>query len=283
LGVSLNAINYYLNNDETHRNLFVAIPGQDCPVTVTLHGKPFQGEVSLEGLPANWTSSPAKRRVAIGDSTHPKTAEFILHPEQVHSGEVYGFHIAVKEAKGKRLIPAQLLVAKAPLVTEAEDAETVDGRLAIKELPEASGGKIVSFTGEGHLKFDLRSHPKNGTHALWVRARWEPETSTHMTLTLDDAATRQLRAKAMIGFSDWMDARYAHTKMFAHFGEQYAHWSWYRIPDLELTGGDRQLTLGARAGAQFDVLVLLPQNPVMDRAAMNLFQNWNYAPWDNPM
>jgi hypothetical protein len=40
--------------------------------------------------------------------------------------------------------------------------------------------------------------------------------------------------------------------------------------------------LAAATGAQFDALVVLPQNPVIDRAAMNLFQNWNYAPWQNP-
>jgi hypothetical protein len=71
--------------------------------------------------------------------------------------------------------------------------------------------------------------------------------------------------------------------MFAFFGEQFAHWSWYRIPDLELGQGTHRLTLSAEAGAQFDVLVLLPQNPTMDRAAMNLFQNWNFAPWQNPL
>ena len=86
----------------------------------------------------------------------------------------------------------------------------------------------------------------------------------------------------MIGFTDWTDPGAAHTKMFAHFGEQYGHWSWYRIPDVQLTKGKHRLTLEAEAGAQFDALLLLPQDPAMDRAAMNLFQNWNYAPWDNP-
>jgi hypothetical protein len=28
--------------------------------------------------------------------------------------------------------------------------------------------------------------------------------------------------------------------------------------------------------------VLLPQDPATDRVAMNLFQNWNFAPWQNP-
>jgi len=29
-------------------------------------------------------------------------------------------------------------------------------------------------------------------------------------------------------------------------------------------------------------MLLLSQDPATDRAAMNLFQNWNYAPWQNP-
>jgi hypothetical protein len=104
-----------------------------------------------------------------------------------------------------------------------------------------------------------------------------------MDLAIDDEEGRKIRAYGMIGFTDWTNPRYAHTKMFAHFGEQYGHWSWYRIPDIELQAGEHRLTLGAKAGAQFDALILLPQNPEMDRAAMNLFQNWNYAPWDNPI
>ena len=87
----------------------------------------------------------------------------------------------------------------------------------------------------------------------------------------------------MIGFTDWTNPRYAHTKMFAHFGEQYGHWAWYRIPDVTLEASTHRLTLGASAGACFDAVLLLPQNPVVDRAAMNLLQNWNYSPWHNPL
>jgi len=104
-----------------------------------------------------------------------------------------------------------------------------------------------------------------------------------MRLTLDKGKPRDLRAMAMIGFTDWTDPRRAHTKMFAHYGEQYAHWAWYRIPDVQLAKGSHRLTLAAGAGASFDALLLLPQTPTMDRAAMNLFLNWNYAPWQNPL
>ena len=132
------------------------------------------------------------------------------------------------------------------------------------------------------MVFDLDAN-KDGNYALWLRARWETGSSTSMSLQIDEMKARTLRAQAMIGFTDWTDPRRANTKMFAHFGEQYAHWSWYRVPDIALKAGKHRLTLGAKAGARFDALLILPQNPVMDRAAMNLFQNWNYAPWDNPM
>jgi hypothetical protein len=54
-------------------------------------------------------------------------------------------------------------------------------------------------------------------------------------------------------------------------------------PVLErAAAGGHVLSLGAGTGAQFDALLVLPQTDVMDRAAMNLFQNWNFAPWENP-
>ena len=71
--------------------------------------------------------------------------------------------------------------------------------------------------------------------------------------------------------------------MFAHYGEQFAHGSWYRVPDVKLTKGKHRLTLAAGKGATFDALLLLPQTPAVDRAAMNLFLNWNFAPWHNPL
>ena len=146
------------------------------------------------------------------------------------------------------------------------------------DQPEASGARVMTFSGPGKLGFDLRAR-KSGTYALWLRARWEPPSSTHMALKLDEGQSRDLRAAAMIGFTDWIDPKRAHTKMFAHYGEQYSHWSWYRIPDIHLTNGKHHLLLSAEAGACFDALVLLPQAPAIDRAAMNLFQNWIYAPW----
>ena len=249
---------------------------------MTLQGKPFQGEVSLEGLPDGWASNPSKQAVELADSEHVETVKFILRPEHATPGEIHGFHVVVREEQRERRIPAQVLVAETPLISEAEYADEVIGDVAAIEFPKASGGKVMALTGDGKLMFNLAAQ-QDGNYALWLRACWEPGSSTNMTLQLDEAEVRELRAQAMIGFTDWTDPRSAHTKMFAHFGEQYGHWAWYRIPDVAITAGKHRLTLGARTGAHFDALVLLPQNPVMDRAAMNLFQNWNYAPWDNPL
>ncbi len=274
LGVSLNSISYYMDGDQAHRNVFVASPDGECSVSVALQGEPFRGEISLEGLPDGWASVPGKQSA--------ETAEFALKPENAVQGEIRGFRIVMQEDEHERRIPAQVLVAESPLVSEAENADEVMGGAMAAILPEASGGKIMSFDGDGNLQFNL-ANQRDGKYALWLRARWEPGSSTNMTLQIDESEVRKLHAQAMIGFTDWTDPRSANTKMFAHFGEQYGHWSWYRIPDVALEAGSNRLTLGARNGARFDALVLLPQNPVMDRAAMNLFQNWNYAPWDNPL
>ena len=103
-----------------------------------------------------------------------------------------------------------------------------------------------------------------------------------MEMQVDGGPPRQLRANAMIGLSDWTGPDRAQTKVYAYYGERYTHWAWYRIPELALSRGARALTLAAGKGTEFDALVVLPQTPVMDRAAVNLFQNWNYAPWQNP-
>lgn len=274
IGVSLNAISYYMNGDEAHRNLFVAKPGSELPVSVTLLGQEFEGDISVEGLPDGWTANSVKKT--------DKTSDFVLIPEGAESAEIQSFRIALKDDQHDRYVPAQILVAEAPMASEAENADEIAGDATKTDLSEASGGKVVSFTGDGKLGFDL-TNDQDGKYALWLRARWNPGSSTSMNLEIDDEEGRKIRASAMIGFTDWTNPRQAHTKMFAHFGEQYSHWSWYRIPDIELQAGEHRLTLGGKAGAQFDALILLPQNPEMDRAAMNLFQNWNYAPWDNPI
>ena len=258
------------------------MPDGKCPVSVRLYGKQFRGDVLLDGLPDGWLATPGNQPVGLSDPAHYESLEFALKPERVAPGEIHGFDIVVSGEQHERRIPAQVLVAESPLTSEAENADEVTGDVTTINLPEASGGKVLAFAGEGKLRFDLANR-QEGIYALWLRARWEPGSSTYMTLELDESKARRIRAQGMIGFTDWTDPRYAHTKMYAHFGEQYGHWSWYRIPDVELAAGKHGLSLSARAGTQFDALLLLPQNPVMDRAAMNLFQNWNYAPWDNPL
>jgi hypothetical protein len=51
---------------------------------------------------------------------------------------------------------------------------------------------------------------------------------------------------------------------------------------MHLTARRQTLMLEAKAGAHFDTLMLLPQTNEMDRAAMNLLQNWDFATWLNP-
>ena len=181
-----------------------------------------------------------------------------------------------------RRAKAQILIARSALVSEAEYADESGGDVAPTDIAELSGARGMLFRGDGRLVFHLGT-PSEGKYALWLRARWEPESSTAMTLVLNDGEVRYLRATAMIGFTDWTNPSRAHTKMFAHFGEQYGHWAWYRIPDVTLTASTHRLTIGAGAGACFDAVLLLPQNPAVDRAAMNLMQNWNYRPWNNPL
>jgi hypothetical protein len=281
LCVSLNSTSYYMNGDAAHRNLFVVPPRGQVPIKVTLQGRPLHGRVALEGLPEGWAPKPETQPVELAGRDPSARAEFLLQPMSASEGEIRGFEILVHEQDRLRRVPAQVLVADAPLVREAEKADTAAGSVQPVDLGELSGAGGMRFGGEGRLGFDFTA-PGEGKYALWLRARWEPESSTGMRLALDGGRPRSLRATAMIGFTDWTNPGAAHTKMFAHFGEQYGHWSWYRIPDVQLTEGKHRLTLEAEAGAQFDALLLLPQNPAMDRAAMNLFQNWNYAPWDNP-
>ncbi len=282
LGVSLNALSYYHTDGENHRNLFIVAPGTQLPVRVTLEGRRLRGQVSLERLPRGWTSEPEKNPVVLANPAGRTSVEFVVRRPEASEGQMRAFDVVVRDANGERRVPAQVLVAAAALVREAELADEATGDVAPVSLAELSGARGMAFSGSGRLAFDFTA-PREAKHALWLRARWEPGSSTRLTLELDGSRARELRATAMIGFTDWTNPRRAQTKMFAHFGEQYGHWAWYRVPDVQLGVGEHRLIIGAEAGACFDALVLLPQNPVMDRAAMNLFQNWNFAPWDNPL
>ncbi len=279
--VSLNSISYSMNGDEANRNFFVVAPGARLPVRVTLRGRGPAAEVSLENLPAGWAASPRVQSVDTDDPQHPATVEFVLQPEAAGEGAIHAFDVVVRRGDQQRRIPAQVLFAEAALVGEAEQASEPAGNEKPFESTKRSGG-AVRFDGKGELAFEINV-PRDGRYALWFRARWSTDADLSMWLGTDGDASRRFTPTAMIGFTDWTDPRHAHTKMFAHFGEQYGHWSWYRLPDVALRAGRGRLTLGASGGACVDAVQLLPQNPATDRAAMNLFQNWNYAPWDNPL
>ncbi|MFW6170210.1 MAG: hypothetical protein ACODAD_06950, partial [Planctomycetota bacterium] len=286
LSVSLNSLSFYLNSDQMHRHVFVVAPGQKLPVKVMLDApvpavsdrttaRDPGGSVSLGSIPDGWNVRQGGRSVA-------SRAEFVVEPKQIEEGDIVPFEVLVDHGKKKRHIPAQVLVADAPLVEEAEKAAGIFGHAQPVNRGEASGGRIVAFTGEGRLAYQADSR-REGTHAMWLRARWTQNAGTRMQLSVDGGTPRMLSAAAMIGFTDWTRAEKASTKMFAHFGEQYGHWSWYRIPEVELTKGKCRIELTAGAGAEIDAVLVLPQNAVVDRAAMNLFMNWNFAPWWNPI
>ena len=288
LGVSVESIAYYMNGDRAHRSVLIARPGEKLPVRVVLQGGPFRGEVAVDGLPKGWTAQPAAKPVAVERHSLWHPVELTVKAAAQSEGSIHSFDVVVREGEHVRRVPVQVLMATAPLVREAEKADRREGStdttgLLDLALPaELSGGfQVAVGSNGGRLTFDFEV-TRPGKHALWLRARWRRESDTSMTLALDDARPRTLHPAARIGFSDWTSPAAAHTKMFAHFGEQFGHWSWYRVPDVELAPGEHRMTLGAGRGARFDALLLLPQNAAMDRAAMNLFQNWNFAPWDNP-
>ena len=60
LGLSLNAVSYYLNGDEAHRDLFVVGPGGAVSIEAALRGRRAPGELSLDGLPHAWTSAASQ-------------------------------------------------------------------------------------------------------------------------------------------------------------------------------------------------------------------------------
>mgnify|MGYP001252837513 CR=1 FL=1 len=284
LGVSLNALSFYLDSDRMHRHVCIVPPGEALPLRVTLSGRlpggappkaDRAGLVTLDRLPRGWS-------VQAVPGTDPAVAGFAVQPGEVREGDVATLDVRIAEADTERRVPLTVLCAEAPLAAEAEAATRLAGAAAVTGLPEASGAQVVTFSGDGQLTFAVDA-ARAGRHALWLRARWDQDSSTAMELRLDGAPARALRATAMIGFSDWTEPSRAHTKMFAHYGEDFAHWSWYRVPGIDLAAGAHELTLAARKGAQLDAVLLLPQNEAVDRAAMNLFMNWNYAPWRNPL
>ena len=274
LGVSLNTLSTYHDEGDAHRNVLIVPPGGEAPLTVTLHGRKAECEVTVEGLPDGWGCRPGTARVKT-DGAPVSTTFTVGAPADAR---LAWFDLIVSEGGHERLVPVQALAAHSALVREAEDADEMEGDAARRDAGELSAAASITFAGDGVLRYALAS-PTEGPHALWLRARWDEGSSARLSIAID-GQRRELRARGMIGFTDWTDSRYAHTKMFAHYGEQYAHWAWYRIPDVALTQGSESLEIAGGAGFELDALAALPQDPATDRAAMDLFQNWNFAPWE---
>lgn len=276
LGVALDALGFYLMDDENRRELYVAAPGRELPVGVTLLGRSFEGTVTLEGLPAGWVAEEAVPVRAAGE---PVTVSLPV-TVRGEAGEIVPFEVVVRAGEYERRVPAQVLIADAALVAEAE-AATLDGDAAIVEAPEESGGARMDLAGDATLSFAAASRA-GGRHALWLRMRAGEGASTRVTIGVN-GEQREVRLSPMIGFSDWDSPDSASTKLFAHYGEQRRFLAWYRVPDLDLPAGPSTITIAGHAGQTLDAALVLPQTEAVDRAAMNLLMTWNFAPAPLPL
>jgi len=271
LGVFLNAFDYPMLSDEPRRNLLLVAPDRAAFLALTTTGRPFEGEVALERLPPGWSAERLEAETGV--------ANFRVQPSNAIPGEIETLDLVLREGDRERRDTVHFLVADSPLAREAEAADEISGDVAVVEHANASGGRLVRFTGDGELRFAF-SAPQDGTYALWLRAEWANRWRARLSLILDDAEPRSLRTTGLRGFQGWTDANVAYSKPLHNFGARGAFW--YRISDIRLTPGEHVLTLRAPAKTDFDALVLLPQTPEMDRAGTNLFHNWNYAPQLNP-
>lgn len=297
LAVAIDGLSFYTEGDELHRNVLVVPPDGELPLKLTFQGPRLQGLVRVEELPPGWTSTPPQRPVELAAAGACASADFVVHTCGAQPGEIHTLAVVVDQGGELRRARVQVLVAAAPLVREAEQADEISSAAAVQDAVELSGARGVEFSGNGQLAWDFTA-PQGGKYALWFRGRWTADADTRLSLSVlseleppdtgaaarrpDGSArdARPLRVTQMIGFEDWTSPSRASTKRFHR--EQSEHWAWYRVPDVLLRPGKHRLTLAAAQGAWLDALVLLPQDDAMDRAAMNLFQNWNFAPWDNP-
>jgi len=277
LGVSLNALSFYLMDDTNRRDLFIARAGEELPVEVTVEGRAFDGTVTLEGLPEGWLAGPASQPAQSGGGA--TTIAFRLRPDGPQ-GLIAPFEVVLREGDRERRIPAQVLLADAALVAEAEAAK-LSGDARPAEEQTNSGLAHAEVSEGGALAFTAQP-TQPGTHALWLRMKLSEGGATRFTLRVD-GEERDVRALGMIGFSDWTSPTNAATKIFAHYGEMHGHWLWWRLPEIELPAGEHRVEIVAGAGQSFDTVALLPQTQEVDRAAMNLLHTWNFAPWLLPM
>ncbi len=277
LGVSLNGLSFYLMDDTNRRDLFIARPGEELPIEVTVEGRAFDGTVTLEGLPEGWLAGPASQPASTAGE--PLAVAFTLRPDGPQ-GMIAPFEVVLRDGDRERRVAAQVLLADAALVAEAEAAE-LSGDAQVAEGPAQSGRSQVEVAASGTLAFSAEPTGA-GTHALWLRMKLSEGASTRLKLRVD-GEEREVRASAMIGFTDWEATNRASTKMFAHYGEMYGHWLWWRVPAVELSAGEHRVEIVAGAGQSFDALALLPQTQEVDRGAMNLLHTWNFAPWLLPM
>lgn len=238
----------------------------------------MDGTVAIEGVPDDWTVTPDQQEVVISDPGHSAKAVFAVSGLKDGRGRIEPIEVVVRGEGWERRIPAEVLVAASALAREAESADEMIGKTEIIDIPDASARRAVAFTGLGELAFDA-DRLAGGTYSLWLRARWEPKVAPRFFLKLPGGSLREIRPQRLFGFRDWNDPASGFTKGFLHHPAEndFGHWAWYRVPEVEVPDGGYRLTLAAEAGAYFDAVLLLPQTDELDRAGMNLFHNWNYC------
>jgi len=283
LGLSINGIGFYTMEDDFRRNLFVVAPGGEFEIETGLQGETFRGELAVEGIPAGWDCDRPLKAVTLGDAKDRVEIAFRVRAAGARTGELHALSVVLRQGETiRRRLPVQVLIAENALAREAEAADALPADATAVEDTAVSGGKAVAFRGKSGIEFHLDT-PKAETYALWVRARWSPKSRKALYAWMDgETPRRRLAAFKPVAPSTWASANVAHTKTFSHFGEQFVHWTWYRVPGFKLKSGSHRLYVGTEKDGFLDAIMLLPQNDKVDCSATRLLQNWNFAPWRNP-
>lgn len=280
LGVEMNAISFYTTSGQLHRNLFVAAPGASVPLEIALLGRAMNGAVRIEGPAAAWIAGTNRQAVQKNIGERIALAFQLRMPDTIDEGTITPFEVIIEEPDRKpRREQGLILSARTAGIIEAEAAVIQKGRIQHREAPDLSGGGYVKVLDDGTLAF-MAQAPVAGRYALWLHARWESEAEPRLRITAGDQPARELTPSYRP--CGWQSADQANTKMYKHYDLYTRHWGWYRIGDILLETGEQRLRLDLEKGADLDVAVIVPQTDAVDRAMMNLTQNWNYAPWDCP-
>ncbi len=285
LGVRMPGISYYSPCGRYHKNLFVANPGNTENFEIKLLGEGMKGEVRIEGLPENWVTTPDSIGVEKEDGDSADI-NFKLCIPDVPEGRIMPYECLIEGdgREGVRRETGVILTSRSALVAETGPHTDIRGDVEVCKAPDLSGGHKVVFNGRGAANFHLKTISA-GTYAAWLRIRWQPLQVNAFSLVLDDEPERMLRT--CLKPSEWKESEMAYSKMTKNEKDESKvstpHWGWYRVTGLHLDEGiDHLLSFRADKGTELDALIVVTQKQEVDRAMMNLTQNWNYAPWESP-